>query len=36
MTMFQMIQTTGALSGLACLMLALYATKKQLKAFAKR
>ena len=36
MTMFQFIQTTSALSGLACLMLALFAAKKQLKAYAKR
>lgn len=36
MTMFHIIQTTSALSGLACLMLALYATKKQLRAYAKR
>ena len=36
MTVFQLIQTTSALSGLACLMLALLATKKQLKAYAKR
>ena len=36
MTILDMLQTTGALSGLTCLMIALYAAKKQLKLYARR
>ena len=33
MTIFEIIQTTSALSGLACLMIAILAAKKYLKAY---
>ena len=36
MTILDMMQTTGALSGLVCLMIALFAAKKQLKLYARR
>ena len=36
MTIFEMIQTTSALSGLTCLMMVLFAVKNQLKAYVNR
>lgn len=33
MRIIEIIQTTSALSGLACLMMVLFAVKKQLKAY---
>ena len=36
MTIFEIMQTTSALSGLACLILVLFATKKQLRTYARR
>lgn len=36
MEIYEIIQNMSALSGLACLMIALLATKKQLKAYSRK